>query len=209
MGVCSICLETRTRPCCCVPCGHLFCRDCIEAWFTHTRICPDCRKEIDSLQSVFGLEKETQNTGTPAAGPQPTVLPLISKLQQRIHSQRCWYWFIASTAIFTFFLLIDLITGTSGGWTLYIFQSTTSAMLSIIWDLSAMVFNVLIALLKFPFHFVLNLPSYCDSLSNFLHHLFWFVIYAVIVVLVVWYCVHTVLITMERKEWKMKRKKKH
>uniref|UniRef100_A0A8W8K057 RING-type domain-containing protein n=1 Tax=Magallana gigas TaxID=29159 RepID=A0A8W8K057_MAGGI len=64
MGLCSICLETRSRPCCCVPCGHLFCRDCIEAWFTHTRICPDCRKEIDRLQSVFGLEEETQNIGT-------------------------------------------------------------------------------------------------------------------------------------------------
>lgn len=142
-----------------------------------------------------------------AAGPRPTVLPLISQLQQRIPRQRPY--FIALTVIFTLFLLIDLIT--SGGWTSSIFHSTTAisiAMLNILWDLSAMVVNVLIALLKFPFHFVANLPSYCDSVSNFFHHLFWFVIYAVIVVLVVWYCVHTVLITIERKEWKMKRKMK-
>lgn len=142
-----------------------------------------------------------------AAGPRPTVLPFISQLQQRIPQQRPY--FIALTVIFTLFLLIDLIT--SGGWTSSIFHSTTAisiAMLNILWDLSAMVVNVLIALLKFPFHFVANLPSYCDSVSNFFHHLFWFVIYAVIVVLVVWYCVHTVLITIERKEWKMKRKMK-
>lgn len=88
------------------------------------------------------------------------------------------------------------------------YNAISIAMLNILWDLSAMVVNVLIALLKFPFHFVANLPSYCDSVSNFFHHLFWFVIYAVIVVLVVWYCVHTVLITIERKEWKMKRKMK-
>lgn len=210
MGLCSICLETRSRPCCCVPCGHLFCRDCIEAWFTHTRICPDCRKEIDRLQSVFGLEEEIQNIGTSdeAAGPRPTALPLISELQQRIPQQRPY--FIALTVIFTLFLLIDLITS-GGGWTSYVFHSAaaiSSAMFNILWDLSAMVVNVLIALIKFPFHFVANLPSYCDSVSNFFHHLFWFVIYAVIVILVIWYCVHTVLITIERREWKLKRKMK-
>lgn len=142
------------------------------------------------------------------AGPQPTALPLISQLQQRIPQQRPY--FIALTVIFTLFLLIDLITS-GGGWTSYVFHSAaaiSSAMFNILWDLSAMVVNVLIALIKFPFHFVANLPSYCDSVSNFFHHLFWFVIYAVIVILVVWYCVHTVLITIERREWKLKRKRK-
>lgn len=143
-----------------------------------------------------------------AAGQRPTALPLISQLQQRIPQQRPY--FIAITVIFSLFLLIDLITS-GGGWTSYIFHSAaaiSSAMLNILWDLSAMVVNVLIALLKFPFYFVANLPSYCDSVSNFFHHLFWFVIYAVIVILVVWYCVHTVLITIERREWKLKRKMK-
>lgn len=205
MGICSICLETRIRPCCCIPCGHLFCRDCIEAWSTHTRVCPDCRKEIVSLQSVFGLEEETQSIGTPdEAGlqQQPSVVPLISQLQQRISRQRHWLCFTALTVIFTVFLLIDLIT--SSGWT----AAVSSAMINILWDLPSMVVSVLIALLKFPFHFVLNLPSYCDSVSKILKHSFWFVIYAVVVVLIVWYCVHTVLITIERREWKLKRKLK-
>ena len=46
---CSICLQDfRTnRRVCQLPCGHVFCRDCVYRWFTtESCTCPECREPM-------------------------------------------------------------------------------------------------------------------------------------------------------------------
>lgn len=44
---CTICLETMHAPVLC-ECGHLFCYECIMAWFSTKLLCPTCRSDIDT-----------------------------------------------------------------------------------------------------------------------------------------------------------------
>eukprot|EP00118_Oscarella_pearsei_P001454 m.7485 g.7485 ORF g.7485 m.7485 type:complete len:166 (+) comp18785_c0_seq1:55-552(+) len=58
---CSICLTAMVQPVV-APCGHSFCRKCIESWLTKENVprsCPQCRTRVrkDQLQTVVALGK--------------------------------------------------------------------------------------------------------------------------------------------------------
>eukprot|EP00118_Oscarella_pearsei_P013283 m.104698 g.104698 ORF g.104698 m.104698 type:complete len:133 (+) comp37212_c0_seq17:1331-1729(+) len=58
---CSICLVAMIQPVV-APCGHSFCRKCIESWLSKrhvARSCPQCRTRVrkDQLQTVVALAK--------------------------------------------------------------------------------------------------------------------------------------------------------
>lgn len=44
MGECSVCYEETDRVS--IPCGHSFCRGCIQKWSTKNFTCPLCRKKL-------------------------------------------------------------------------------------------------------------------------------------------------------------------
>ena len=46
---CPICLDTITRPATLKPCGHQFCKGCIEEWLKKSSACPDCKKNAKKL----------------------------------------------------------------------------------------------------------------------------------------------------------------
>jgi hypothetical protein len=48
--LCSICYHNQ-KSCALVPCGHLFCEDCITSTFT--AVCPVCRREFTAKLGVF------------------------------------------------------------------------------------------------------------------------------------------------------------
>ena len=45
---CEICIE-KERNMACIPCGHVFCRDCIKVG----EQCPLCRTEINGFMKIF------------------------------------------------------------------------------------------------------------------------------------------------------------
>lgn len=54
MTICSICLEHLEQPVCCIPCGHLYCNQCISDWRNrHNNRCPECRKQFTTVQSIY------------------------------------------------------------------------------------------------------------------------------------------------------------
>ncbi|ESP01982.1 hypothetical protein LOTGIDRAFT_157117 [Lottia gigantea] len=56
MANCPVCLENFNRPTTCIPCGHMFCYECISNWrHTHfnSNVCPQCRCSIKQLQRVY------------------------------------------------------------------------------------------------------------------------------------------------------------
>ncbi|XP_071123188.1 uncharacterized protein [Mytilus edulis] len=54
MTICSICLEYLVQPVCCVPCGHLYCNQCISDWRNRRKNrCPECRESITTVQSIY------------------------------------------------------------------------------------------------------------------------------------------------------------
>ena len=63
MAQCSICLNQCKNPNCCIPCGHVFCRVCINRWKRHQSHgtydesqggnCPVCRTQIISTQPIM------------------------------------------------------------------------------------------------------------------------------------------------------------
>ncbi|CAG2202666.1 unnamed protein product [Mytilus edulis] len=54
MTICSICLEHLEQPVCCIPCGHLYCNQCISDWRNgHNNRCPECREPITTVQSIY------------------------------------------------------------------------------------------------------------------------------------------------------------
>ncbi|XP_041373534.1 uncharacterized protein LOC121386635 [Gigantopelta aegis] len=52
---CSICFDSFSRPVTCIPCGHVFCQNCIAQWeyTSDERGCPHCRKRIDCVQRII------------------------------------------------------------------------------------------------------------------------------------------------------------
>lgn len=200
MSCCSICLESRTHPCCCVPCGHVFCKDCIESWAENTRECPDCRRRIDSLQIIFGMEERRHDPDE--SENQPTGYISSFPLRHRILLEKYWMFVLIGIIMVAFLFFMDLNSSSS-----YI-TAIPSAILSVLWDIIVFIVSLLFQLLKFPFQFLSNIDSYCDSFSSAMHHLFWFLIYVFIIVFVVWYCINTVKVTKARKEWKEWRKKR-
>ena len=124
------------------------------------------------------------------------------QLLERIPIQKRWKSLFVVLSIFILlWLVIDLNSCTS------CFSYIIHIIFSLSWSLIKMTFTFLLYILKFPFHFVSNLPEYCESVSTFVSHAFWSIIYIGLIVFIVWYCAHTISITKARKEWKLKRKK--
>lgn len=48
MDTCALCLESYERPTV-TECGHVYCRECVNALKKHTTKCPQCRCEIDTF----------------------------------------------------------------------------------------------------------------------------------------------------------------
>jgi len=57
MSTCSICVEDARNPVCCVPCGHVYCRICIDKWQKRSKNneseCPECREKIQDVLSIY------------------------------------------------------------------------------------------------------------------------------------------------------------
>ncbi|VDI20144.1 Hypothetical predicted protein, partial [Mytilus galloprovincialis] len=54
MTICAICLEHLEQPVCCIPCGHLYCNQCISDWRNgHNSRCPECREPFTTVQSIY------------------------------------------------------------------------------------------------------------------------------------------------------------
>ena len=45
---CNICCGIFQKPVI-TPCGHAFCKDCLNTWFNHEKTCPFCRKIVDKI----------------------------------------------------------------------------------------------------------------------------------------------------------------
>ena len=131
------------------------------------------------------------------------------QLLERIPIPKRWKSLFVVLSIFILlWLVIDLNSCTSCfSYIIHGAAVVLSALFSFSWSLIKMTFTFLLNLLKFPFHFVSNLPEYCESVSTFVSHAFWSIIYIGLIVFIVWYCAHTISITKARKEWKLKRKK--
>lgn len=62
---CAICLreqavgEEATK----LPCGHLFCRGCIEDWLSRSCACPVCRYELETDDAEFELGRKERMVG--------------------------------------------------------------------------------------------------------------------------------------------------
>ena len=53
---CTICLDNLHEPATLKPCGHQFCKDCIEKWIKSSSACPDCKKNAKKI-SYFDKNK--------------------------------------------------------------------------------------------------------------------------------------------------------
>lgn len=47
---CPICLGTINEPRC-LPCGHVFCTECVSPWIRTKNSCPQCRKQVYQMRS--------------------------------------------------------------------------------------------------------------------------------------------------------------
>tara|TARA_Y100000816_G_C26062654_1_gene558147 strand:- start:270 stop:548 length:279 start_codon:yes stop_codon:yes gene_type:complete len=45
---CPICLDYIKKYCKELPCGHVFCCECIDTWFDKEYTCPMCKKHISN-----------------------------------------------------------------------------------------------------------------------------------------------------------------
>lgn len=71
-GICSICLvgevDPSYDPIRLQPCGHHFCRSCLEPWWTAPRsnriLCPNCRNVIESYTTIFPSTKTNETDTT-------------------------------------------------------------------------------------------------------------------------------------------------
>ncbi|KAF9376491.1 hypothetical protein CPB97_010760 [Podila verticillata] len=78
--VCSVCMDTVTDAMS-TPCGHLYCRDCIETSLEYDRRCPQCRAPLTrgKLQSLaFYLNKTTTTITTTTATTTATTTPAVA-----------------------------------------------------------------------------------------------------------------------------------
>ncbi|KAF9213835.1 hypothetical protein BGZ59_004771 [Podila verticillata] len=78
--VCSVCMDTVTDAMS-TPCGHLYCRDCIETSLEYDRRCPQCRAPLTrgKLQSLaFYLNKTTTTLTTTTATTTATTTPAVA-----------------------------------------------------------------------------------------------------------------------------------
>ena len=48
--LCSICFERRINTIL-IPCGHTFCKDCLQSY--NTKTCFICRDDIETLQKIY------------------------------------------------------------------------------------------------------------------------------------------------------------
>lgn len=71
---CSICLESYRDPVT-LPCGHSFCRDCIQhSWRCWEKMCPECRQpfpEVTSLRRNVALSALLQALPAAISRPEP------------------------------------------------------------------------------------------------------------------------------------------
>ena len=55
--ICAICHDVLESPICC-PCGHSFCRSCLDSWLETGENCPTCRQELsDNVHPNGTLER--------------------------------------------------------------------------------------------------------------------------------------------------------
>jgi hypothetical protein len=55
---CAVCISVPTAPCK-LPCGHIFCQDCLERWLVTNPTCPTCRRETLKPMDVRPSEATT------------------------------------------------------------------------------------------------------------------------------------------------------
>lgn len=81
--VCAICARALSRETCALPCGHIFCRNCISRACASARTCPRCGEPFATLQEqvagkptgfVFSAKRLAELYRTSAA-PEPVAVP--------------------------------------------------------------------------------------------------------------------------------------
>lgn len=87
---CTICLTNNSTHAC-VPCGHIFCKGCIDSIKDK---CASCRTKIEKTIKLFNLEELNASTGevlenttTSEATPQPVFMQSIAQLNTQSNTE--------------------------------------------------------------------------------------------------------------------------